>query len=133
MSDEERSQAALLQAIRDVVLDFETEHEGHAITARYKPSVAMTMLQRLGPNPTADSTPAQTILHFYADLLVALAVDGAPAPMGRGAMTLETLRLMLTVAPAIVGHAGAWMQAETAAQGQYIQRAARILTRRPRR
>jgi hypothetical protein len=133
MSDDERGRAALLEAIRDVVLDFKTEHEGHAITARYKPVVAMTLEKRLGTNVAEDSTPALTILNFYADLLFDLVVDGKTATMGRAAMTFETARLMLTLGPLIVAHAQEWLQAETEAQGQHAQRAARIVTRRQQR
>jgi hypothetical protein len=129
MNDDERAQAALLEAIHDVVLEFKTEHDGKTIAVRYHPAVAMTIEQRLGSHVASDSTPALTILNFYADLLFDLVVDGKTAMMGRAGMTLETARLMLTLGPVIVAHAQEWLQAETASQGQYTQRARRTLQR----
>ena len=92
MNDDERATAALLEAIHDVLLEFQTEHDGKTIAARYRPAVAMTIQERLGATVALDSTPALAIWDFYADMLFDLIVDGTPVPMGRAAMTLDFCR-----------------------------------------
>jgi hypothetical protein len=44
-------------------------------------------------------------------------MDGQPAPVGRAALTLETLRVMVHVGPWVAAFVGEWMQSEMASQG----------------
>jgi len=113
---EARMRRALLDAVRGTVHGYENEYEGKAIMARYRPSIAATIRERLGPDPAAESVPVLNALNFYADLFVELLVDGRPAAVGRAELTLETLRLMVHVGPEIAAHVEAWVWMETMAQ-----------------
>jgi hypothetical protein len=114
--DEARARRALLDAIQGTVHGYEVEHEGRAIAARYRPAIAATIRERLGPDPTDGSVPVLNALNFYADLFVEFAVDGQAVPMGRLALTLEALRVMVHVGPQIAAHVEVWMRMEINAQ-----------------
>jgi hypothetical protein len=114
--DEARARRALLAALRGAVLSFEIDHEGKTITGRYRPAIAATLRERLGSTPTAGSVPVLHALNFYADLLVELGIDGQPAPLGRAALTVEALRVMVHVGPKIAEYVGEWLETELASQ-----------------
>ena len=110
--EEARLRRELLGAIRGTVHGYEVEYAGRAVTARYRPAIAATIRERLGPDPTAGSVPVLDVLNFYADLFVEFAVDGRAVATGRAELTQETLYLMVHVGPEIVAHVEAWIWME---------------------
>ena len=114
--EEARLRRDLLDAIRGTVHGYDVEYGGRAITARYRPAIAATIRERLGPDPMAGSVPVLRVLNVYADLFVEFAVDGRPAGTGRSELTQETLYLMVHVGSEIVATVEAWIWMELMAQ-----------------
>lgn len=126
-NDEARGRAAFLTAIRDVVLDFETEHEGRPVSVRYRIAQVALFDALVGTYTEPLQAPALATLNAYADILVALVVGGRKVPMGRAALTLEGVLVFGAIAAQISAHAVEWMRAEEEAQGPYYQKVLQAL------
>ena len=118
---------AFIDAIRAVVLTFEGEHEGRRVVAEYRPSMALSVHERLGDDPTAPS--ALMVIGYFADLVVRLTVDGEAVPIGRSGFRLETVILLENLRERITEHAQTWAAEEREQNGLYMQRAVRDATR----
>src|SRR4051794_21606205 len=102
MSDDAaRNSAAFLDAIRAVVLTLETEYEGQSVVVRYRPAIAVKAAPKFPADDGGEDLVVMELLTTVADLVVSATIGGQPAAMGRSAMKLRTLTVLVGLFPAI--------------------------------
>jgi hypothetical protein len=134
MNDDERGKAAFMEAIKDVVLTLDTEHEGKPVVVKYRAAVALDSGRRIGTSPAA-TTPAITVVTYLVNLVVELSVDGQSVPVGRRGMTMPTAALFCwDILGEITHHVSDWAgEQRKDEENPHIRRAVGVMVRSHRR